>query len=139
MGGSPLLSSMVMLTSALSVDLQYYELCQNTSCPVNYCYNQGHCYISQTLGCQPTCTCPPAFTDARCFLAGNNFTPTLKSGITRCSHHPCCHSSHVGEDGLLWVTRAKFLKPTEENSKFHLGDDMLCGPWEQGRWGAVPA
>ncbi|XP_045041779.2 mucin-4 isoform X2 [Desmodus rotundus] len=59
--------------------LQYYELCQNTSCPVNYCYNQGHCYISQTLGCQPTCTCPPAFTDARCFLAGNNFTPTLKS------------------------------------------------------------
>ncbi|XP_036889557.1 mucin-4 isoform X2 [Sturnira hondurensis] len=59
--------------------LQYYELCQNTSCPVNYCYNQGHCYISQTPRCQPTCTCPPAFTDARCFLAGNNFTPTLKS------------------------------------------------------------
>ncbi|XP_045707167.1 mucin-4 isoform X3 [Phyllostomus hastatus] len=60
---------------------QYYELCQNTSCPVNYCYNQGHCYISQTLGCQATCTCPPAFTDARCFLAGNNFTPTLKSEL----------------------------------------------------------
>ncbi|KAM5332822.1 mucin-4 isoform 4-T4 [Glossophaga mutica] len=59
--------------------LQHYELCQNASCPVNYCYNQGRCYISQTPGCQPTCTCLPAFTDARCFLAGNNFTPTLKS------------------------------------------------------------
>ncbi|KAI4033179.1 mucin 4, cell surface associated [Homo sapiens] len=52
-------------------------LCQNQSCPVNYCYNQGHCYISQTLGCQPMCTCPPAFTDSRCFLAGNNFSPTV--------------------------------------------------------------
>ncbi|XP_012495171.1 PREDICTED: mucin-4 [Propithecus coquereli] len=52
-------------------------LCQNKSCPVNYCYNHGHCYISQTLGCEPMCTCPPAFTDTRCFLAGNNFTPTM--------------------------------------------------------------
>ncbi|XP_045668551.1 LOW QUALITY PROTEIN: mucin-4 [Ursus americanus] len=51
--------------------------CQNRSCPVNYCYNQGHCYISQALGCQPACTCPPAFTDTRCFVAGNNFTPIL--------------------------------------------------------------
>lgn len=55
------------------------ELCQNKSCPVNHCYNQGHCYISHTLGCQPACTCPPAFTDTRCFLAGNNFTPTVYS------------------------------------------------------------
>ncbi|XP_046515770.1 mucin-4 isoform X1 [Equus quagga] len=52
-------------------------LCQNKSCPVNYCHNHGHCYISQTQGCQPTCTCPPAFTDSRCFLAGNSFTPTI--------------------------------------------------------------
>nr|XP_023479343.1 mucin-4 isoform X1 [Equus caballus] len=52
-------------------------LCQNKSCPVNYCHNHGHCYISQTEGCQPTCTCPPAFTDSRCFLAGNSFTPTI--------------------------------------------------------------
>ncbi|XP_064151120.1 mucin-4 [Loxodonta africana] len=51
-------------------------LCQNKSCPVNYCYNNGHCYISQTSGCQARCTCPPAFIDSRCFLAGNNFTPT---------------------------------------------------------------
>ncbi|XP_017654964.1 mucin-4 [Nannospalax galili] len=52
-------------------------LCQNHSCPVNYCYNGGHCYISGAPDCQPTCTCPPAFTDARCLLAGNNFTPTI--------------------------------------------------------------
>ncbi|KAB0373746.1 hypothetical protein FD755_014002, partial [Muntiacus reevesi] len=52
-------------------------LCQNESCPENYCYNNGLCSISHTLGCQPICTCPAAFTDARCFLAGNNFTPTV--------------------------------------------------------------
>ncbi|XP_051047574.1 mucin-4 [Phodopus roborovskii] len=52
-------------------------VCQNHSCPVNYCYNHGHCYISGAPDCQPTCTCPPAFTDSRCFLAGNNFTPTV--------------------------------------------------------------
>ncbi|KAK2500424.1 hypothetical protein MC885_020227 [Smutsia gigantea] len=56
--------------------LQNSSLCWNKSCPVDYCYNRGHCSISQTLGCQPTCTCPPAFTDNRCFLAGNNFIPT---------------------------------------------------------------
>ncbi|KAM6223943.1 mucin-4 [Rhynchocyon petersi] len=52
-------------------------LCMNKSCPVNYCYNHGHCFISPSAACQPTCTCPPAFTDARCLLAGNNFTPTV--------------------------------------------------------------
>ncbi|XP_042638061.1 mucin-4 [Orycteropus afer afer] len=57
--------------------LENLFLCQNKSCPVNYCYNHGHCYISQTPDCQPTCTCPPAFTDTRCFLAGNNFTPSI--------------------------------------------------------------
>ncbi|XP_078210971.1 mucin-4 [Callithrix jacchus] len=54
------------------------SLCRNQSCPVNYCYNQGHCYISEALGCRPSCTCPPAFTDSRCLLAGNNFTPTVR-------------------------------------------------------------
>lgn len=52
-------------------------LCRNLSCPLNYCYNHGHCDISGAPDCQPTCTCPPAFTDNRCFLAGNNFTPTI--------------------------------------------------------------
>nr|XP_013015869.1 mucin-4 isoform X1 [Cavia porcellus] len=52
-------------------------LCQNESCPMDYCYNHGHCYLSLTQGCQPTCTCAPAFTDARCFLAGNTFVPSI--------------------------------------------------------------
>nr|XP_020040442.1 mucin-4 [Castor canadensis] len=52
-------------------------VCQNHSCPVDYCYNQGHCYISQALDCQPMCTCPPAFIDTQCLLAGNSFTPTV--------------------------------------------------------------
>uniref|UniRef100_A0A2K6UP28 Mucin 4, cell surface associated n=1 Tax=Saimiri boliviensis boliviensis TaxID=39432 RepID=A0A2K6UP28_SAIBB len=53
------------------------SLCRNQSCPMNYCHNQGHCYISEALGCRPSCTCPPAFTDGHCLLAGNNFTPTV--------------------------------------------------------------
>ena len=53
------------------------DSCPNRSCPMNYCYNNGHCDISEAPGCQPTCTCPPAFTDNRCFLAGNSFTPTI--------------------------------------------------------------
>ncbi|KAM7133176.1 mucin-4 [Molossus nigricans] len=57
--------------------LEDSRLCKNNSCPVDYCYNSGRCYISQSLGCQPACMCPPAFTDARCFLAGNKFTPTI--------------------------------------------------------------
>nr|XP_030715125.1 LOW QUALITY PROTEIN: mucin-4 [Globicephala melas] len=57
--------------------LENLFLCQNKSCPENYCYNNGHCYLSQAQACQPACTCPPAFTDTRCFLAGNNFTPTV--------------------------------------------------------------
>nr|ADF57181.1 mucin 4 transcript variant 4 [Sus scrofa] len=52
--------------------------CWNKTCPENYCYNQGRCYISQSLTCEPACTCPPAFMeDTRCFLAGKNFTPTI--------------------------------------------------------------
>ncbi|XP_042812500.1 mucin-4 [Panthera tigris] len=61
--------------------LENSPLCQNVSCPVNYCYNQGHCYISQTPDCHPNCTCPPAFTDTRCFVAGNNFTPTIHQDL----------------------------------------------------------
>ncbi|XDA71105.1 hypothetical protein R6Z07F_001460 [Ovis aries] len=52
-------------------------LCQNKSCPEEYWYNNGLCSVSHTVGCQPVCTCPSAFTDARCFPAGNNFTPTI--------------------------------------------------------------
>ncbi|KAG8522813.1 Mucin-4, partial [Galemys pyrenaicus] len=51
--------------------------CHHKSCPENFCYNKGYCYISQALNCQPTCTCPPAFIDTRCFVAGNNFTPSI--------------------------------------------------------------
>lgn len=65
------------------------EFCQNHSCPVNYCYNHGHCDISGPPDCQPTCTCAPAFTGNRCFLAGNNFTPIIYKGMADCS---CCAS-----------------------------------------------
>lgn len=64
------------------------DSCQNHSCPMNFCYNHGHCDISEALGCQPICTCPPAFTDNRCFLAGNNFTPTIYKGMANCSCQP---------------------------------------------------
>lgn len=68
-------------------------VCQSHSCPTNYCYNHGHCYISEAPGCQPTCTCPPAFTDTRCFLAGNDFTPTISKGMAKSSCHP--YQPHV--------------------------------------------
>uniref|UniRef100_A0A8C0W3Y2 Uncharacterized protein n=1 Tax=Castor canadensis TaxID=51338 RepID=A0A8C0W3Y2_CASCN len=63
--------------SDTSAALEDSLVCQNHSCPVDYCYNQGHCYISQALDCQPMCTCPPAFIDTQCLLAGNSFTPTV--------------------------------------------------------------
>lgn len=78
------------------------DSCPNRSCPVNYCYNNGHCGISEAPGCQPTCTCPPAFTDNRCFLAGNSFTPTISTGMANCSCQP--QSSLVyGDDGKTSV------------------------------------
>lgn len=63
------------------VAVEISEFCQNHSCPVNYCYNHGHCDISGPPGCQPTCTCAPAFTGNRCFLAGNNFTPIVSKEL----------------------------------------------------------
>lgn len=97
-------------------------LCQNKSCPENYCYNNGHCYLSQALACQPACTCPPAFTDTRCFLAGNNFTPTVRLGTTRYSTIPT--SLSLGDDMGIWG-QAKSLKLTGHNSKFPSGGGKL--------------
>lgn len=92
-GGSLLPPSVELPTSAPSAVLRDSELCHKESCPVNYCYNQGHCYLSHPRGCQPVCTCPPAFTDTRCFLAGNNFTPAANPGTTSCPCHPNLHTS----------------------------------------------
>lgn len=61
--------------------VEEFVFCQNHSCPVNYCYNHGHCDISGAPDCQPTCTCAPAFTGNRCFLAGNNFTPIVSKEL----------------------------------------------------------
>lgn len=94
--------------------------CQNKSCPENYCYNKGYCYISQELNCQPTCACLPAFTDTRCFVAGNNFTPTLK-GTTRCLP---LHTQPPSPQRTLGV-KIRFLRLTEQNSKFFSGDSKL--------------
>ncbi|KAM6160977.1 LOW QUALITY PROTEIN: mucin-4 [Erethizon dorsatum] len=70
--------------------------CHNESCPVNYCYNHGHCHMSQNQGCRPTCTCPLAFTD-RCFLAGNTFVPSILRGMSRCPRCPHVHLAILGE------------------------------------------
>ncbi|KAK2090007.1 hypothetical protein P7K49_031263 [Saguinus oedipus] len=88
---------------APSVALGSSSLCWNQSCPVNYCYNQGHCYISEALGCRPSCTCPPAFTDSRCLLAGNNFTPTVSLGTARCpAALTVALLPPLGKMGKLW-------------------------------------
>ena len=56
--------------------------CGNRSCPASYCYNRGHCHVSPERDCQPACTCHPAFSDSRCLVAGNPFTPAAPAGTT---------------------------------------------------------
>lgn len=106
------------------------ELCQNKSCPVDYCYNQGHCSVSQTLGCQPACTCPPAFTDTRCFLAGNNFTPTVSpelpvrviqlllseeenASVAEVNASVAYRLENLDVRAFLWNSRVEKIGPTE--------------------------
>ncbi|KAM7043571.1 LOW QUALITY PROTEIN: mucin-4 [Acridotheres tristis] len=48
--------------------------CGYHSCPEGYCSNGGHCHI-HPITCAPTCTCPQAFTDQRCQVAGGDFQP----------------------------------------------------------------
>ncbi|XP_018863293.1 mucin-4 isoform X1 [Parus major] len=48
--------------------------CGYHSCPEGYCSNGGHCHLHPTT-CAPTCTCPPAFTDQHCLVAGGDFQP----------------------------------------------------------------
>ncbi|NXS06173.1 MUC4 protein, partial [Oxylabes madagascariensis] len=48
--------------------------CGYHSCPEGYCSNGGRCHL-HPITCAPTCTCPPAFTDQRCLVAGGDFQP----------------------------------------------------------------
>uniref|UniRef100_A0A8D0F2I4 Mucin-4 n=1 Tax=Strix occidentalis caurina TaxID=311401 RepID=A0A8D0F2I4_STROC len=48
--------------------------CGSHSCPERYCSNGGLCRL-HPITCTPTCTCPPAFTDQRCLVAGGDFRP----------------------------------------------------------------
>uniref|UniRef100_A0A8C5X713 Mucin-4 n=1 Tax=Malurus cyaneus samueli TaxID=2593467 RepID=A0A8C5X713_9PASS len=48
--------------------------CGSHSCPEGYCSNGGRCHL-HPITCTPTCTCPPAFTDQRCLVAGGDFWP----------------------------------------------------------------
>uniref|UniRef100_A0A8C0I9E9 MUC4 protein n=1 Tax=Bubo bubo TaxID=30461 RepID=A0A8C0I9E9_BUBBB len=48
--------------------------CSSHSCPEGYCSNGGLCHL-HPITCTPTCTCPPAFTDQRCLVAGGDFRP----------------------------------------------------------------
>ncbi|XP_057593810.1 mucin-4 [Hippopotamus amphibius kiboko] len=54
------------------------SLCGSRACPAGYCYNSGRCHVAGPPACRPRCTCPPAFTDGRCFLAGNDFPPSVR-------------------------------------------------------------
>uniref|UniRef100_A0A8C3XDS2 Mucin-4 n=1 Tax=Cyanoderma ruficeps TaxID=181631 RepID=A0A8C3XDS2_9PASS len=48
--------------------------CSYHSCPEGYCSNGGRCHL-HPITCTPTCTCPPAFTDQHCLVAGGDFQP----------------------------------------------------------------
>ncbi|XP_038002491.1 mucin-4 isoform X2 [Motacilla alba alba] len=56
--------------------------CGYHSCPEGYCSNGGHCHL-HPITCVPTCTCPPAFTDQHCLVAGGDFQPLPSSGLPR--------------------------------------------------------
>uniref|UniRef100_A0A8C3MIF9 Uncharacterized protein n=1 Tax=Geospiza parvula TaxID=87175 RepID=A0A8C3MIF9_GEOPR len=57
--------------------------CGYNSCPEGYCSNGGHCHL-HPITCAPTCSCPPAFTDQRCLVAGGDFQPLPSSGGYLC-------------------------------------------------------
>ncbi|XP_014727188.1 PREDICTED: mucin-4 [Sturnus vulgaris] len=57
--------------------------CGYHSCPEGYCSNGGHCHI-HPITCTPTCTCPQAFTDQRCQVAGGDFQPLPSTGGYLC-------------------------------------------------------
>ncbi|MEE6515241.1 hypothetical protein FKM82_023840 [Ascaphus truei] len=56
--------------------------CGAGPCPTGFCSNGGTCSINVT-SCTPTCKCAALFTDNRCILAGNNFTPEPYKEIPR--------------------------------------------------------
>ncbi|XP_014109735.1 PREDICTED: mucin-4 [Pseudopodoces humilis] len=57
--------------------------CGYHSCPEGYCSNGGHCHL-HPITCAPTCTCPPAFTDQHCLVAGGDFQPLPSTGGYLC-------------------------------------------------------
>lgn len=57
--------------------------CGSHSCPEGYCSNGGHCHL-HPITCTPICTCPPAFTDQRCLVAGGDFQPLPNAGACLC-------------------------------------------------------
>ncbi|NXW91425.1 MUC4 protein, partial [Alopecoenas beccarii] len=56
--------------------------CGSRSCPEGYCSNGGHCHL-HPITCAPTCTCPPAFTDQHCLVAGGDFWPLPSADLPR--------------------------------------------------------
>ncbi|XP_074733442.1 mucin-4 isoform X4 [Strix uralensis] len=56
--------------------------CGSHSCPEGYCSNGGLCRL-HPITCTPTCTCPPAFTDQRCLVAGGDFRPLPSADLPR--------------------------------------------------------
>lgn len=57
--------------------------CGYHSCPEGYCSNGGRCHL-HPITCTPTCTCPPAFTDQHCLVAGGDFRPLPSTGGYLC-------------------------------------------------------
>ncbi|XP_076197250.1 mucin-4 isoform X3 [Aptenodytes patagonicus] len=56
--------------------------CGSRSCPEGYCSNGGRCHL-HPITCTPSCTCPPAFTDQRCLVAGGDFQPLPSTDLPR--------------------------------------------------------
>ncbi|XP_064928906.1 mucin-4 isoform X3 [Columba livia] len=63
-------------------DLGCGSACGSQSCPEGYCSNGGRCHL-HPITCTPTCTCPPAFTDQHCLVAGGDFWPLPSADLPR--------------------------------------------------------
>uniref|UniRef100_A0A8C8B2C3 MUC4 protein n=1 Tax=Otus sunia TaxID=257818 RepID=A0A8C8B2C3_9STRI len=85
--------------------------CSSHSCPEGYCSNGGLCHL-HPITCTPTCTCPPAFTDQRCLVAGGDFRP-LPSVQSLCDAAAALQSAlsfphRTDGDGFTFIVVSEF-------------------------------
>ncbi|XP_063193914.1 mucin-4 isoform X1 [Chroicocephalus ridibundus] len=86
--------------------------CGSHSCPEGYCGNWGRCRL-HPVTCTPSCTCPPAFTDQRCLVAGGDFRPLPSTDLPRRSVRLRVRTLQNATDGEVNSTVSAILGSLE--------------------------